>query len=226
MPAGPAAVTTAPPLADVTTLDELLHRLGNIPPSRVRLRPYPGTATEADVLAIDRAEKRRCELVDGVLVEKARGFRESVLALALAQRLRAFVVPRNLGVVSGEAGMMRLFPGLVRIPDVAFLSWDRLPERRMPTEPIPSIVPDLAVEILSVGNTAEEMARKRRDYFAAGVRLVWLVDLPTRTVQVFTAPEGEARHAESDTLDGGAALPGFSLPLAELFGELDRQAKA
>jgi Uma2 family endonuclease len=84
--------------------------------------------------------------------------------------LRAYVVPRNLGIVSGEASMMRLFPGLVRIPDVAFASWDRIPGGCVPSEPIPNLVPDLAVEILSASNTAQEMSLKRPEYFAAGVR--------------------------------------------------------
>ena len=66
------------------------------------------------------------------------------------------------------------------------------------------------------------MARKRQEYFAAGVQLVWLVDPEARTVEVFTAPEQSAvLHAEQ-TLEGGAVLPGFALPLQELFAELDR----
>jgi Uma2 family endonuclease len=217
-------MTTSPPTID--TLADLLERLGGISPQRVRFHPLPGTATEEDVIAIERREKRLCELVDGVLVEKAMGYRESLLACALIEVLRAFVRPRNLGLVSGADGMMRLFPGLVRIPDVAFASWDRIPNRRVPTAPIPELAPDLAVEILSEGNTEAEMARKRREYFEAGVRLVWLVDPEARTVSVYTAPEQATVLDATQTLDGGVVLPGFTLPLAELFAELDRQAKA
>ena len=61
---------------------------------------------------------------------------------------------------------------LVRIPDVAFTRWDRLPDRRRPTSPVPRLAPNLTVEILSRGNTRAEMAAKRRDYFVAGVELV------------------------------------------------------
>jgi Uma2 family endonuclease len=116
---------------------------------------------------------------------------------------------------------MRLAPGLVRIPDVAFISWDRLPNRRVPTEPIPDLAPDLAVEVLSVGNTLGEMARKRQDYFAADVHLVWQVDPRTRTVEVFTAPDQSTILHETHILDGGTVLPGFTLPLPELFAALD-----
>jgi Uma2 family endonuclease len=208
-----------------TTVADLLEQLGDIPPQRIRLRPLPGTATEQDVLAIGDREDRLCELVDGVLVEKAMGFRESLLACALIGLVGNFVAPRNLGLVSGEAGTMRLFPGLVRIPDVAFVSWDRLPERRVPAAPIPDLVPDLAVEVLSESNTAAEMARKRREYFAAGVRLVWQVDPASRMVMVYTNVEESTELDEKQTLDGGLVLPGFALPLRELFAELDRQGQ-
>ena len=82
--------------------------------------------------------------------------------------------------------MLRLFPGLVRIPDVAFASWDCFPEGRLPDDPIPELAPDLVVEVLSRSNTPREMRRKLREYFAAGVRLAWMVDLEQRTVTVHT----------------------------------------
>jgi Uma2 family endonuclease len=172
---------------------------------------------------MERRENRLCELVEGFLVEKAMGYRESLLALALSEFLRAFVRPRNLGLVSGADGMVQLFPGLVRIPDVAFVSWDRVPGRRVPAEPVPPLVPDLVVEVRSEGNTDEEMARKRREYFAAGVRLVWLIQPACQTVSVYTAADQCAELGEAHTLEGGEVLPGFTLPLWELFVELDRQ---
>jgi Uma2 family endonuclease len=137
--------------------------------------------------------------------------------------LSAFVVPRNLGSVSGADGTLRLFPGLVRIPDVAFIAWDRVPGGTIPEEPIPDLVPDLAIEVLSASNTPGEMARKRREYFAAGIRLAWMVEPQTRTVTVFTGPDQSRTLNESQTLDGGEVLPGFALPLRDLFAELDRQ---
>jgi Uma2 family endonuclease len=212
--------------AAIDSLADLLEQLGGIAPNRVRFRPAPGTATEEDVLAIHDREGRLYELIDGVLVEKAMGLRESFLAIALAAILWNFVRPKKLGVVTGADGTMRLISGLVRIPDVAFISWNRLPNRRVPTEPIPDLAPDLAVEVLSAGNTPGEMARKRQDYFAAGVQLVWQIDPSTRTVEVFTAPEQSTLLHEMQTLDGGTVLPGFALPLHELFAELDIQGEA
>lgn len=113
------------------------------PPERVRFHPSPGTATASDVVDVERRENRLCELVDGVLVEKVMGCLESLLAGALLAAIRSFVVPRNLGLVSGADGMVQIFPGLVRIPDVAFVSWGRIPDGRVPREPIPSLTPAL-----------------------------------------------------------------------------------
>jgi Uma2 family endonuclease len=217
------ATALDPTTADaIDTLADLLDRLGDIPLYRVRMRPAPGTATEADVLAADAHEDRLCELVDGVLVEKGMGFRESLLALAIGSILRGFISPRNLGLVVGPDGMLKLMPGLVRIPDVSFLAWDRIPGGKVPDEAIPPIGPDLAVEVLSESNTKREMARKRREYFAGGTRLVWEVAPESRTVAVYDAPERFQVRSETDTLDGGDLLPGFVLHLADLFGELDR----
>ncbi len=155
----------------IETLADLLSRLGDIDPARVRFHPAPGTATERDLLDVHRRESRLCELVDQTLVEKAMGFRESWLASLLIRALLNFVQPRYLGVVTGEAGMIRLASGLVRIPDVAYIAWDCLPNRRLPVEPVPDLAPNLVIEVLSQGNTASEMARKRQEYFDAGVQL-------------------------------------------------------
>src|SRR4051794_22920431 len=103
----------------IVTLADLQARLGGIPLSRIRFLPPPGTATEQDVLDVHAREKSLCELVDGVLVEKPIGFSESCLAAEMLHIVKAFVNPRNLGLVAGEAGMMRLTRGLVRIPDVS-----------------------------------------------------------------------------------------------------------
>ncbi len=205
------------------TLQDLLENLGNIPLFRVRMDPPPGLATEADVLDAERKHNRLCELVDGVLVEKGMGYGESVLAGALIEILRRFVKPRKLGVVSAPDGMIRLFAGLIRIPDVSFASWDRFPDRKVPKNPVPHLAPELVVEILSESNTPAEMERKRAEYFAAGVRVIWEIDPVPRTVAVSTADGSVNTLDASQTLDGGDVLPGFSLVLSELFAELDEE---
>ena len=204
-------------LADVANLGELLKRLGNIPARRVRLHPTPGTATERDLLHILDHENGLCELVDGTLVEKAVGYEESEIACLLSMFLNIFVRPRKLGIVTGADATIRLFPGLVRMPDVAFASWRRFPDGKRPRTPVPQIAPDLAVEVLSKGNTRAEMARKLDEYFRAGVQVVWIVDRRKRTVLVCTAVDKSVVLTEGETLEGGAVLPGFKLRLTELF---------
>jgi Uma2 family endonuclease len=212
-------------MATTGTLADLIDELGGVSPRRILVRPAPGMATEQHLLERLADKSGVCELVDGVLVEKAMGFRESLLALALAEFLRAFVRQHNLGLVTGEAGMLRLSPGLVRGPDVAFISWAKIPGGRVPDSPIPDLAPTLAVEILSKSNTPGEMLRKRRDYFTSGTRLVWQIDHHTRTTEIFTSPTDSTIRSESKALEGGDVLPGFSLPLTKLFAELDQLAK-
>ena len=207
------------------TLADLAEKFGPMPAYRIRLVPLPGTATEQDVIRINDHEDRICELVDGVLVEKTVGWMESFLAASLIRILGNYASRRKLGIVTAPDGMVRLAPRLVRIPDVSFFSWDRLPQGRVPWKSLPSIVPNLAVEVLSPDNTKQEMTRKLADYFKAGVELVWFIDPRKRTVQVFTAAHRFTVLHESAVLDGGSVLPGFSLPLRELFGELDLHAK-
>ena len=199
------------------TLADLVERFGPIPMRRIRSFPGPGIATEQDVLDVYRTEKRLCELVDGVLVEKDLGYFESVITLRLGAILLAFVDRYSLGVVAGESGMLRLLPGLIRIPDLSFISWGRLPDRKVSPDAVIGLAADLAVEILSRGNTKEEMDRKIRDYFETGTRLVWIVDPRRRSVRVLVSADSEVLLLESDVLDGELVLPGFRLRVGEIF---------
>jgi Uma2 family endonuclease len=203
------------------TAAELVQKLGNIPLERICLTPPPGTATERDVLAAMRRSDRLYELVDGTLVEKAMGLSESMIALLVSRRIGNFAEEHDLGIPAGADGTVRLLKGLVRAPDVSFFCWDKLPGRVLPTEPIPDLFPDLAVEVLSEANTPEEMERKLREYFLAGVRLVWIIDPRRRLAEVYTSPDAPAATLdETQSLNGGNVLPGFTLPLAELFARL------
>jgi Uma2 family endonuclease len=116
-------------------------------------------------------------------------------------------------------------PHLVRIPDLSFVRWEKLPNHAIPREPIPDLAPDLAVEVLSKSNTSGEMKRKLREYFEAGVVLVWFVDPVKRTVEVFTAPKQSEVLTEADTLDGGDVLPGLALPVKRVFERLPPESE-
>jgi Uma2 family endonuclease len=205
-------------------LAELLHRIGDVPLERIRLEAAPGAATEQDVLAVRAGPERRlCELVDGVLVEKAMSARASLLAGVIVHLIWTFLNEKDLGVVFGADGMMRTFPDQVRIPDVSFFSWDRYSEDEVPDEGVSSFLPNLAVEVLSPGNTKGEMERKLRDYFLAGIELVWVIDPKTQTAKAYTSPEDVQRIGKTGCLDGGTVLPGFRLSLKDLFARTRRR---
>jgi Uma2 family endonuclease len=201
----------------VPTLATLLRDLGDVSPDRVLIAPLPGRATEKALLRFVEVDHVLCELVDGVLVEKPTGFEESSLALWLSHHLRTYLNTNNLGELAGADATLRLAPGLVRLPDIAFILWENAPDADDET-PIPDLAPDLAVEVISPSNTPKEMARKRREYFTAGTRLVWEVYPKSRTVHVYTSPAKPRTLKIGDTLDGGDLLPGFELPLKVLFG--------
>ncbi len=209
-------------LEQMQNMGELLEQLGGVSPHRVRLHPAPGTATEKDLLEVLDHANVLCELIDGVLVEKVMGYPESSLANWISHLLQLFLDQHDLGNLAGADGTMRLMPGLVRIPDVSFVRWEKLPGRRLPEKAIPNLAPDLAIEVLSEGNTRGEMQRKRREYFLSGVELVWMVDPKRRIVTVYTAgaPDEGVVFTEADTLDGGKVLPGLSLPVRRIFARL------
>lgn len=196
----------------IDNIEELIDYLG-VPARRIRLHPPPGTATEEDVLRV----QPWCELIDGILVERAIGWYESRLGALLIHFIEDYLEVHDLGFVLGADGMMRLQIGQVRIPDVAFYSWELFSDRDPPLEKILSAVPDLPVEILSEGNTAKEMARKRKEFFGGGAKLMWIVDPEKRTVDVYPSADQFTTLAEHDSLDGGTVLPSFALSIKAWF---------
>lgn len=207
--------------AVATTLEDVIAQLGDIPASRMLTTPTPGTATLSDCMAVNEQQDRPpCELVDGVLVEKAMGYEASVVVATIIRILGTFISSHRLGFVSGADGFFRLNAS-TRGPDVAFLSRERLPEGRFPQEPYPQLVPELVVEVLSPGNTKGEMNRKRLEYFDNGVRLLWIVDCAHRTVAVYTSMADFEVLGEEDTIDGGSVINRFSAQVKDFFADLD-----
>ncbi|CAA9383270.1 MAG: hypothetical protein AVDCRST_MAG64-804 [uncultured Phycisphaerae bacterium] len=200
---------------------EWLRSLGGVPLERVIFDPWPGTATEADLLRLVEGD-RLCELIDGTLVKKPAGLIASAVAMNLAAGLGYFVKRNNLGVVSGADSTLRMAAtGRIRLPDLCFFARARLPNGVLPPVPVPTLAPDLAVEVLSEGNTTAEFDQKLREYFQSGTRLAWVIDPVPRTVAVYHAPGEPVRVLnENDVLDGEQVVPGFTMPVGDLFSNI------
>jgi Uma2 family endonuclease len=206
------------------TAAEMQEHLGGIPLERIRMVPPPGFATEQDLLRVLDSEDRICELVDGVLVEKTMGYFESRLAMILGHFIEMFLEQHDLGIVLGADGTLRILGDQIRVPDVTFLSWRHCPGRVLPAEPVPSLAPDLAVEVLSAGNTRGEMERKLDEYFAAGVQLVWLIDAASQSATAYEGRNQRRTVSITESLSGGTVLPGFELPMQQLFDKAGRRS--
>jgi Uma2 family endonuclease len=149
-----------------------------------------------------------------------------LLASLLASRLNEFGLPKRRGVAVSEV-LFQLGPdGPARCPNVAFVGYDRWPFTTWPEEDPPALdtVPHLAVEIPGPRTLAAELLDKIRDYFFAGVDLVWVIFPRQRLTYVYTSPIETHILTEQDELDGGKAVPGFKLPLATLFAPMVRPA--
>ena len=219
----PNLAAAAPP----RTVAELLERLGGIPAERILLDPPPGTATEADLLRLNDGRERTCELIDGILVEKPVGLWEEKLGDWLLYLLLEYELERQSGYAFGGRTPFRTVPGRTRLPDVSFVSHERFEETQRTHSRIGLVAPDLAVEVASASNRPGEFARKRREYFAGGTRLVWEIDPPTRTARVHAdpaSPDAFTLLGPDGTLDGAGVLPGFTATLAELFVKLPADA--
>jgi Uma2 family endonuclease len=212
------------PLADIAHFAALVDRLGGIPLDRIRLHPPPGTATEKDVIrARCSSEPVRCELIDGVLVEKRKGIREALWATLIVHYLWKFLEKHDLGLALGADGFVRLFPGRIRIPDVSFIPWTSLPKGELPDEAIASIVPDFMIEVLSKSNTKKEIDLKVQDYFKSGAKLVWVINPVTQTADIYTAADHCVTTSKGAVLDAGPVLPGFKLSLKKMFAKGTRR---
>lgn len=181
--------------------------------------PTTATLLTADDLLAMPEDGNRYELLRGELVSTPMSsYESSDIAMGIGSALRAFAHTRGLGRVAGADGAFILArdPYTVRIPDASFVQIDRLPpanQRRRFLE----LAPDLAVEVVSPSDSANDVQEKVLEYLDFGVQLIWVVHPVQRTVTVYT-PDRHARVlSETDTLDGGDVLPGFTLPVAGIF---------
>lgn len=155
------------------------------------------------------------ELDEGQLVmEPSPAARHNLIRQRIAMRLMDFVDSHQLGIVLEEMDF-RLSSDSVRNPDVSFVTADHVELLDLDRSPLDG-GPALAVEVISPGNTAEDIAKKIQQYLRAGSQTVWIVYPKLRLVEVHTHT-GVRQVREPEALKEHKLLPGFSLSLTYIF---------
>jgi len=182
----------------------------------------PHSSGQTANIVVDDVE--RYEVIDGVQVEREpMGAFETMLASWLCHLINSFAAGKKLGrAVNEMLFMLDTQRDLKRRPDVAFVSYARWPTPVIAREPAWNVIPDLAVEIVSPTNLAEEIDGKITDYFHAHVRLVWVVYPDSGRIYVYQSPTQVTVLERTDALDGGAVLPGFRLPIEQVYEAVTR----
>lgn len=160
----------------------------------------------------------RYELVDGKVVELAPANEQhGVVALNIGTALNIYSRQQGVGRASVETGyVLRTGPDTVRGPDVAFVvagkdHWDNLGNRFV------AGTPDIAVEVMSPSNTSADIERKIAEYLAAGSQRVWVAYPSSRTVAIHHPNGATITYSDDDVITDEVLLPGFSLPLTDIF---------
>lgn len=160
------------------------------------------------------------EVVNGQVREVSpMGAFAGIVASQILRALFNFGEEKKLGLAMTEVLFRLRGPELQRRPDVAFVSFDRLPDQATLDQDPPALdlAPNLAVEVVSPSNTAKEIEEKLTDYFANGVDLVWVVHPTQRLIYVYEARTRVTALAEGEELDGAKVLPGFRVKVGDLF---------
>jgi Uma2 family endonuclease len=164
-------------------------------------------------------DRKGYELIDGNWIEKPMSNTAAIVGSNLHGRLFNHIRPIRSGLLMiGDAAYRLPDTGQNRIrkPDLSFVTAGRVTPTRDEDGSWP-IAPDLAVEVISPSETAEDVETKLDEYLRAGVRLVWILYIPTKNVWAYKM-DGSARlYRSTDTLPGEDVLPGFAVSVAELF---------
>ena len=161
----------------------------------------------------------RHELVRGeLLTMPPAGFEHGTVTVNIAMPLHNHVKRMQQGIiVAAETGfVLKKGPDTVRAPDVGFVSRERLERIGIPKNFFPE-APDAAVEVLSPGDTVNEVDEKVQEWIAAGTKLVWVVNPRQKTVTVYRPDAKPVILTATDYLDGGDVIPGFRILVSDIF---------
>jgi Uma2 family endonuclease len=166
--------------------------------------------------------KPALELINGRVMQKmSPQFPHSIIQGELVTALNAFARPRKLGRAFPE--LRAVFGRSAHVPDVSFFVTNRLPSYTRGQEaPLIAIPPDITIEILSPGQTSKELWAKIRQSLKHGSKLGWLIDPIREKISVLRPGRKIETRKIGDTLSGENVLPGFVLPLSEIFGWLEQ----
>jgi Uma2 family endonuclease len=160
------------------------------------------------------------ELVDGELREILVSTESSRVSGRIFYRLENYCENQRPGWVFPEGTQFRCFPGeekRTRRSDTAYIALDRMPPATYVREGYCTTVPDIVAEVISPHDVADDVEGKLKDWIEAGVKLVWIIGIPTRTVRCHRSDGAVQYLHESDALTAPDLLPGFSCPIADLF---------
>jgi Uma2 family endonuclease len=172
------------------------------------------TAEEFDNYPFE--EDKRYELDEGELIEMTRpAYKHNRILANLQYAVESFLRQNRVGEALISENLYALAPLIRRAPDLAIILGDRRAE--LENAKVIPIVPEIAVEVLSPGESPRMIHRKLRQYFEAGVKEVWLIDPETREVEIWTGTQLPERELGGDDQITSQWLPGFALKLADLF---------
>jgi Uma2 family endonuclease len=190
------------------------------PPAPAPSLPRPQQWTEEQLLALPDVG-HKIELVDGRLTMAPAGFEHGNIGAFMVAKIELYARQHKLGLAFDSSTGFWMKSGNLRSPDASFVSAARLKGlTRLPTGFFQGS-PDLAVEILSPSDRAGAMHERLLDYFETDTRLAWVINPAERSVLIYHGPTPDRLLNLSQSLDGEQIIPGFSLPLAEIFATPD-----
>jgi Uma2 family endonuclease len=174
--------------------------------------------TDEELLALPK-DGNKYEVMKGILTMSPAGFAHEYVGARLMVAVSNFLNDHKLGVVLGSSLGCWMENRDFLSPDVSFIAKERLKGQKHPTEGFFDGAPDLAVEVLSPSERDRVRYDKLVDYFANGSRLVWVINPREKIVLIYHSPQAYDVLREGDVISGETVIPGFVLPVAELFAE-------